>query len=212
MYQNVYLHKTTRGFEKMIEAMWRRAKRLLRDGDRVSLVPAIRRFWSGKKPDVQDYLKIEEYTVLQQIQNWTENSNKSLADLARRFLARNRFVAIDTPPVKKQLTPSYKKWEAVLKRLVEQNGDKPGTDYCLRDELKGKYNQPHFPETEDDEQSAKNAIRLRIEGESKPVEISKILDRLKPITKKSVGRVRYYVPKDVEGAAKKLAKEWKGET
>jgi HD superfamily phosphohydrolase len=26
MYQNVYLHKTTRGFEKMIEAMWRRAR------------------------------------------------------------------------------------------------------------------------------------------------------------------------------------------
>jgi HD superfamily phosphohydrolase len=212
MYQNVYLHKTTRGFEKMIEAMWRRAKRLLRDGDRVSLVPAIRRFWSGKKPDVQDYLKIEEYTVLQQIQNWTENSNRSLADLACRFLARNRFVAIDPPPVKNQLAPEYKKWEVALKRLVEKHGYKPGTDYCLRDELKGKYNQPYFPETEEDEQSAKNAIRLKLEGESKPVEISTILDRLKPITKESVGRVRYYVPKDVERVAKKLVKDWKGDT
>jgi len=130
-----------------------------------------------------------------------------------RRLPRNRFVAIEPPPVKKQLTPGYKKWEAALKRLVEQNGHKPGTDYCLRDELKGKYNQPYFPETEEDEQSAKNAIRLRIEGESKPVEISRIkgMERLKPITKKPIGQVRYYVPKDVEKEAKKLAKEWKGE-
>jgi hypothetical protein len=80
--------------------------------------------------------------------------------------------------------------------------------------VKGKYNQPYFPETEEDEQSAKNAIRLLIEGESRPVEISRIkgMERLKPITKKPVGQVRYYVPKDVETAAKKLAKEWKGET
>src|SRR5205085_2789984 len=32
MYQNVYLHKTTRGFEKMLEAMWRRAKQFYDDG------------------------------------------------------------------------------------------------------------------------------------------------------------------------------------
>lgn len=214
MYQNVYLHKTTRGFEKMIEAMWRRARRLHRDGEKVSLVPAIRCFWSERQPDVFDYLRIEEFTVLQQIQIWRENSNKSLADLASRFLSRDRFVAIEPPPVQKQLTPSYKKWEAALKRLVERNGYKPGSDYCLRDELKGKYNQPYFPEAEEDEQSAKNAIRLRIEGESKPVEISKIkgMERLKPITKKPIGQVRYYVPKDVEKEAKKLALDWKGET
>jgi hypothetical protein len=80
--------------------------------------------------------------------------------------------------------------------------------------LKGKYNQPYFPETEEDEQSAKNVIRLRIEGASRPVEISKIkgMERLKPITKKPIGQVRYYVPKDVEKAAEKLAKDWKGET
>lgn len=214
MYQNVYLHKTTRGFEKMIEAMWRRAKTLHRDGARVSLVPAIRRFWSAKDPDVFDFLSIEEFTVLQQIQIWTENADKSLSDLARRFLARNRFVAIDPPPVKNKLIPSYTRWESKLKRLVERNGYSPGRDYCLRDELKGKYNQPYFPETEEDEQSAKNAIRLRVEGKSKPVEISKLegMERLQPITKKPIRRVRYYIPKDVEIPARKLSGSWEGET
>jgi hypothetical protein len=212
MYQNVYLHKTTRGFEKMVEAMWRRARKLHREGKPLSLIPAIRRFWSVDDPDVRDYLNIEEFTVLQQIQVWTENRDAPLADLARRFLVRERFVAVDPPPEKSQLAPDFRKWEGALKRLVERHGHKPGSAYCLRDELKGKYNQPYFPETQADEQSAKNAIRLKIEGQSKPVEISTILERLKPITTEPVGRFRYYVPKDVEQQVRKLVRDWKGDT
>lgn len=213
MYQNVYFHKTTRGFEKMIEAMWKRAKKLHdEDAKKLSLVPAIRRFWKVDEPDVHDYLRIEEYTVLQQIQVWIDNPDVALADLARRFLARNRFVAIDPPMAVNRLKPNYRRWEGALRRLVESNGHKPGSAYCLKDELKGKYHQPYFPEKQADEQSAKNAIRLKVDGQAKPVEISIVLDRLKPITEEPVARVRYYVPKDVETVAKKLAKEWTGET
>ncbi|MGP0063438.1 MAG: HD domain-containing protein, partial [Isosphaeraceae bacterium] len=48
MYQNVYLHKTTRGFERMIEAMWKRARRLWEEGRDVTLVPAIEAFWEAQ--------------------------------------------------------------------------------------------------------------------------------------------------------------------
>lgn len=41
MYQNVYLHKTTRGFEQMLQAMWKYAKKLMQDGIDVCLMPAI---------------------------------------------------------------------------------------------------------------------------------------------------------------------------
>src|SRR5207244_424573 len=83
MYQNVYLHKTTRCFEKMIEAMWRRAKALRDNGTDLNLVPAILDFWAAQDPTVEQYLRIEEFTVLQQIQNWTTHSDKALNDLAR---------------------------------------------------------------------------------------------------------------------------------
>ena len=36
--------------------------------------------------------------------------------------------------------------------------------YCLVDRVKAKYNQPYFPEKEDDEQSVKNAIRVKVDG------------------------------------------------
>ena len=98
MYQNVYLHKTTRGFEKLIEAMWDRARKLHKEGTNISLVPAIRRFWAKSEPTIEQYLVIEESTVLYQIQQWTTIKDKPLSDLARRFLDRNRLAVVDPPP------------------------------------------------------------------------------------------------------------------
>jgi hypothetical protein len=81
--------------------------------------------------------------------------------------------------------------------------------YCLTDNLKAKYNQPYFPEKEPDEQGISNAIRLKIRDQTEPVEISQLLPRMRPLTKETVDRVRYYIPKDLESAAAKLRSEWK---
>jgi uncharacterized protein len=209
MYQNVYLHKTTRGFEKMLEAMWHRAKCLFKKGDDVMLVPAISEFWQSADPTVQQYLRIEEFTVLQQIQTWTKHSDKSLSDLARRFLHRKRFSMIESPPAKDGLAPSYDAWEEALSRLVRKRVEyDPPEMYCLKDKVKAKYNQPYFPEKEADEQSVKNAIRILVDG--KPVEISTTLDRLKPLTEEPAERVRYFVPRDVVEEARALRSQWQG--
>ena len=42
------------------------------------------------------YLAIEEFTVLTQIQNWT-HPDRALSDLARRFLERKRFAMVEAP-------------------------------------------------------------------------------------------------------------------
>ena len=53
MYQNVYLHKTTRGFEKMVEAMWATGEEVLRRrrATSPSFLPSsssgMRRRWRG---------------------------------------------------------------------------------------------------------------------------------------------------------------------
>ena len=219
MYQNVYLHKTTRGFETMLQAMWRRARSFNDRGEDVALVPAIREFWDaqakagsggGAGPTVRQYLAIEEFTVLTQIQNWTTHPDKALGDLARRFLNRKRFAMIEAPEFKDSLAPDYEGWEAALKELVRSRSEYDLVDmYCLRDKVKAKYHQPYFPEKESDEQSVKNAIRVVIEGESKPVEVSKLRDRLTPLTQEPLDRVRYYLPKDLQADAKRLRDDWK---
>ncbi len=67
MYQNVYLHKTTRGFEQLLQAMWKRADSLRRDGKDINANPILERFWKSETPEpeklpVEDYLKVEQFT------------------------------------------------------------------------------------------------------------------------------------------------------
>jgi hypothetical protein len=100
-------------------------------------------------------------------------------------------------------------WERKLRALVKKQGYAPGELYCLRDELKSKYMQPYVPEKETDEQSIKNAIRIRTDDAAEPREISQVLERLKPVTQRQGNRYRYYVPKDVQEAAVKLRAEWR---
>jgi uncharacterized protein len=210
MYHNVYLHKTTRGFEKLVEAMWARARSFFDDGNDPLLVPAIREFWSAVEPSVTQYLAIEEFSVLQQIQNWTSHSDRALSDLARRFLNRDRLAMVEAPDYEGMLTPNLLGWEEDLRNLVSSRVEyDPPEAYCLADRVKAKYYQPYFPEIEGDEQSVKNAIRVRIEGEPTPIEISSRLTRLKPVTQAPAERVRYYIPKELQKEAQRLRANWK---
>jgi HD superfamily phosphohydrolase len=210
MYQNVYLHKTTRGFEMMLQAMWKSARELHDDGTDVGLIAPIRQFWETKKPTIEQYLALEEYTVLFQIQQWASCSERSLADLAQRFLKRKRFAMIEPPAMTGQLdTTLPKKWKAALRKLVKSKGYDPPELYCLEDSIKAKYNSPYLPEKEGDEQTVKNAIRVMAPGETQPIEIVKLRPRLKPITGEATSRVRFYVPKEIQGAAIELSNKVK---
>lgn len=211
MYQNVYLHKTTRGFEKMLEAMWRRAKTLRENGKETNLLPVLHDFWSaGDGVTVRQYGQIEEFTVLQQIQQWTNHDDKPLADLARRFLERNRYAAIEAPAPDMPLAGSYARWESELHNKLKDNGYPCFETHCLCDALNAKYTQPYFPEKENAQQSSRNAIRVR--AADGPVEISTILERLRPVTKRGTAAPRrYYIPCDVRAKAQALKDQWSPE-
>ena len=85
----------------------------------------------------------------------------------------------------------------------------PPEMYCLADRLEAKYYQPYLPEKESDEQSVPNAIRVKVEGESQPIEVSRLLRRLEPRVEKPGDRVRYYIPKELHAEAKRLRAGWK---
>jgi HD superfamily phosphohydrolase len=210
MYWNVYLHKTTRGFEKLLEAMWRRARQFFQDGKDISLVGPISDFWRTEIPSIRQYLALEEFTVLSQIQVWTGHKDEALSDLARRFLERDRLAFVNAPAVESTFQNDLRAWEEALTALVKSRvAYDPPEMYCLRDNLKAKYSQPYFPEKESDEQGVSNAIRLKVDGQEEPVEISKLLPRLRPVTEKPPDKVRYYIPKELQKEAERLRREWK---
>lgn len=214
MYQNVYLHKTTRGFEAILKAMWRRADLLRRQGDDVKPVPALQRLWAVEKPSpatfaIKDYLAIEEFTVLSQMQLWSEHEDPILSDLSRRFLCRGGFAMVEPPPPPPTLQPDFSSWESAVKERLREHGYDDSEWYCLKDEIKPKYRMPYRPEKEPDQQTATNTIFVMDESGT-PVEISTIMSRLRPISEVQVVRPRYFVPRDqvVRGAIEKLAREW----
>jgi HD superfamily phosphohydrolase len=208
MYQNVYLHKTTRGFEVLLQAMWKRADQLRRNGSDVNANPVLERFWKTEKPEpgrlaVADYLAVEEFTVLEQIQRWTGHADKSLADCARRFLERDGLAMVEPPPPVNPLkTDDFGDWEPELHKLLKSKGYEEAAMYCLADKVKGKYRQPYREEKDPENQSAVNTIRVLVEG--KPKAIGQYLPRLGAVIAPPEDRVFYYVPKEIRQDANEL--------
>ena len=210
MYQNVYLHKTTRGFEQLLQAMWKRANTIRHEGTDISPNPVLEQFWRTENPrpetlPVTDYLRIEEFTVLEQIQRWTGHSDKSLSDCARRFLERDGLAMVEPPPPVNPLkTNDFGEWEPELHRLLRSQGYEEPAMYCLADRVKGKYRQPYREEKEPENQSAVNTIRVIVDG--KPLAIGQLLPRLSAVIASPEDRVCYYVPKEMRDAANELSR------
>ena len=218
MYQNVYLHKTTarlraddRGDLELgaaVVAGW--PGRRPGPGRRGILGGPGHEATGGAGPTVPQYLAIEEFTVLSQIQNWASHPDRALGDLARRFLDRRGLAMIEGPDFSGAIAPNELGWETALRELVGKHVEyDPPEMYCLVDRVRAKDYQPYFPEKESDEQSVNNAIRVKPEGESRPIEVSKLLRRLEPRIEKPADRVRYYIPKELQAEAKKLRAEWR---
>jgi HD superfamily phosphohydrolase len=210
MYENVYLHKTTRGFEKVLQAMWTRARRLRQDGTPVSLVKPIEEFWAAQEPSVRQYLALEEHTVLSQIQAWTEHPDPTLSDLARRFLKREGFAALDAPRPPDALADTFSEWHTELTNLSRRRGYRDPECYALRDDLETRIYEAYFPEKEATEQGPVNSIRLKKGDADEPSEISEDLPRLQAVTNKPALRVRYYVPKQLREEARRLVQQSQG--
>jgi HD superfamily phosphohydrolase len=195
MYQNVYLHKTTRGFEKLLYAMWEHARALRSAGGDIQLHKSIAQFWATEEPSVSQFLALEEFTVLGQIQTWTEHFDGALSDLARRFLNRVGFAALEVAE------GDAAEFEDALKRLAARRGFMPASLYVLRDDLERIAHTMYVPRIDG---KRGNAIRVVVNGEANPVEISELLPRLQTLTVEPERPVRYYFPKDLYSDALKL--------
>lgn len=214
MYQNVYLHKTTRGFEALLKAMWRRADSLRSNGEDVSPVPALERVWAVEKPSpatlsIPDYLALEEFTVLSQMHAWREHPDPILSDLARRFLCRDGFALVEPPPPPPTLVPDHSAWESEVHDRLRRHGYNEPEWYCFEDEIKAKYRMPYRPEKETDQQTPTNTIFVEDDAGS-PVEISTVMPRLRPISEVQVTRPRYFIPRDnpLREEVEQLARDW----
>ena len=208
MYNAVYQHKTTRGFELLVRSAWKRAKHIFGHGGNAYFVHEIGEFLKAEQPTVQQYLAMEDATLVYQMQVWTRHPDRVLSDLARRFLERDRFAAFEDPVSQIAFPDPRDAWEQALRTKVAEHNFDPDF-YALRDDLKLTVYNPYLPEKEEPEQDPYNAIFVQTNPNDKPREISTVLTRPAPVTGARERRYRYYVPRECRDVVKSLANSQK---
>lgn len=95
MYKNVYYHKTIRAAESMLKVILSRVIDLIRINKLTSPHPVMSAFAEKKQPSLDEYLSLNDFTVLDWIEEWANKCNdKILEDLSNRLYTRNIFKTI----------------------------------------------------------------------------------------------------------------------
>jgi uncharacterized protein len=105
MYRNVYFHKVVRAGEGMLKLALQRAKRLAAQ-DRLEWPKREDNFHKallGQKLTIQEFVELDDISVMHCFKLWTESSDATLAALCKGILYRRIFKTIDlsrVPPEK----------------------------------------------------------------------------------------------------------------
>jgi len=99
MYKQVYLHKTSRAAERMLEAMLRRARVLRFDGSGPSYWPggAFGRLVEGLPLSPWEFAGLDDSDVTQAMKAWSTDADPSLAAIARGLIDRQLWKPLPLP-------------------------------------------------------------------------------------------------------------------
>jgi HD superfamily phosphohydrolase len=97
MFRQVYFHRTLRSAEAILRSLLRRAVRLMGEGRLRFIVrgSVMERVLTGESLETSDYLRFDDHDVMFHIKQWAREEDAMMADLARRFVERRLFKAID---------------------------------------------------------------------------------------------------------------------
>lgn len=209
MYQSVYYHHTTKGFELLLQKILERAKNLASCEDKTfnrHILPTLRPFLiPGQQPKPNDFLYLTDHILMAQVTLWQNDRDKILSDLAHRLLFRTGLSW--TPLQGTEMELDVDKIIAVRNYLEKQGKDH--NYYFFKDRPKALVYEPYRSVSATEEQSSVTSIILYDSSwpEAKFKEISDVpgLQRLKAITEdKSPPIMRYYFPKEHEKQIKKM--------
>ena len=207
MYQSVYFHHTTRGFEGLLQAILKRAQDIAKQNKSFAkaLLPPMKMLLGGKEgKDLTKFQKLTDHILLAQITIWQNNKNKTLSDLSERLLLRKGIgwteIIAGTP------FEMATKIEKVRKYL--QRKDEDYNYYFIEDSTKIAPYKPYSSASAGGEQTSENSIMLFNPRwpETGFLEITEVpgLERLQAIAGDPSSILRYYFPKEEEREIKKL--------
>ena len=97
MFRQVYFHRSLRTAEALLKSLLRRAIVVIRE-ERLRFVvndSVMARVLQGEELSTGEYLRFDDHDVMFHIKQWVREDDTILSDLARRFIDRRHFRAID---------------------------------------------------------------------------------------------------------------------
>lgn len=98
LFSNVYLHKTTRGFEQLISAFFRIIAEKAVNGDEVSGLRndhPLLRFFANSEDHLESYANLDDFVVVGAMQHIAWFGDGAESGICRRFLSRERLHCLD---------------------------------------------------------------------------------------------------------------------
>jgi hypothetical protein len=205
MYQSVYFHHTTRGFECLLGKILQCAQDIAKQNKSFSkaLLPPVKMLLGGKEnKSLTRFEKLTDHVLLAQITIWQSEKNKTLSDLSKRLLERK---GIGWEPITEKVGFEITNKTMQVQKYLQQKG-LDHNYYFFEDKTKAEAYKPYRAAAE--EQSSVNSIMLFDPrwSETGFLEITEIpgLERLQAITGAPSSILRYYFPKEYERQIKKL--------
>jgi len=212
MYQSVYFHHTTRGYECLLRKILQRARDIARQNKNFAkgLLPPMKILLGGKEgKDLTKFQKLTDHVLLAQVTIWQDIKNKTLRDLSTRLLCRK---GIGWEPITKKVGFEIAdKTTRVRKYLKEKGLDH--NYYFFEGKTGAEAYKPYRRAAETKDQSPVNSIMLfdpkwTKAGEKGFREITQVpgLGRLRAITEvdDTTSILIYYFPKEHEREVTKL--------
>ena len=142
MYLHVYLHKTTRSADLMLDKIFERAKELLQDGIDLPIPPELHRLiFQGSEEPLSDYLRLTDSVIWYAVDRWQDAADPILSTLCRWLLQRKLYKPIELgehDPL--ALMDAWEellageKWPAKYLVLADEATSSPYTDSYLLEE------------------------------------------------------------------------------
>ncbi len=94
LYRMVYMHKTTRAAEKMLEALLESVALGMKDSDLVRHEPVMR-YLTSENPTLDYYLPLDDSTIWSALSAYRTYKDRSISELARRLRERELYKCVD---------------------------------------------------------------------------------------------------------------------
>ncbi|MBP2070714.1 HD domain-containing protein [Thermoanaerobacterium butyriciformans] len=177
MYWQVYYHKTTRGYELLLQNILKRAKYLYEQNLLDIKIDLLIPVFKNEKINVEEYIQLNDSVILYAILSWKNSRDKILRDLCCKYLYRDLYKAYE---IEQSFPFSL---DAIKEILKNQNMD---ADYYLALDRPSNVIYDYYVEGEEGE---KPPILINSMGKNKS--ITRFSESIKAISGSQ--KIKYYL-------------------